>query len=144
MLGRASVDLVKRIGYIISTKVNGWQSNNLDLVEGYRYGNERAYEIGHSRLDLSRVLRKDLINLSKAENSFCFGIKLLVHCGSIKLVSLLQGSENCFHLFRFPYCKAVKIVFIYLVTLLNWKLQNCQTHILLECCSLCSNYTHLL
>lgn len=46
-----SVCLVKRIGYVISTKVNGWQSNNLDLVEAYRYGNERANEIGNSRLD---------------------------------------------------------------------------------------------
>ena len=32
-----SVCLVKRIGFIISTKVNGWQSNNHDLVEVYRF-----------------------------------------------------------------------------------------------------------
>ncbi len=44
-----SVCLVNRIAYVISTKVNGWLSNNLDLVETYRFGNERANEVGDSR-----------------------------------------------------------------------------------------------
>ena len=46
-----SVCLVKRIGFIISTKVNGWQSNNHDLVEVYRFGNERVIEVGDPKFD---------------------------------------------------------------------------------------------
>ncbi len=46
-----SVCLVNRIGYAISIKVSGWQSNNLDLAEAYRFGNERAEEIGDTRFD---------------------------------------------------------------------------------------------
>ena len=41
-----SVCSVKRLGYIISTKCNGWQTNNTDLTEAYRFGNARALEIG--------------------------------------------------------------------------------------------------
>ncbi len=46
-----SVCLVNRIGYVISTKVSGWQSNNLNLVSAYCLDNERANEIGNTRLD---------------------------------------------------------------------------------------------
>ena len=46
-----SVALVKRIGYVIFTKVCGWQSNNLDPVEAFRFGNERANRIGSTELD---------------------------------------------------------------------------------------------
>jgi hypothetical protein len=45
-----SVCLVKRIGYVISTKVNGL-STTTDLVEAFRFGNERCNEIGDSSLD---------------------------------------------------------------------------------------------
>ena len=45
-LKQLSVCLVNRTGYVISAKCNGWQSNNLNLVEAYRFGNERANEMG--------------------------------------------------------------------------------------------------
>ncbi len=46
-----SVCLVQRIGYIISTKSNGWQINNIDLVDAYRHENEKTYDIGGDGLD---------------------------------------------------------------------------------------------
>ena len=46
-----SVALVKRIGYVIFTKVSGWQSNNFDPVAAFRLGNERANRIGSTELD---------------------------------------------------------------------------------------------
>lgn len=46
-----SVCLAKRIAYIISTKTYGWQTNNTNLAEVYRLGNQQAYDVGNAILD---------------------------------------------------------------------------------------------
>jgi hypothetical protein len=46
-----SVCLVKRLGYVISTKASGWLSHSFDVAQDYRVGNQRAMEIGDTSAD---------------------------------------------------------------------------------------------